>query len=373
MHKIFQFIRKLWHDEVGAITFGASGAPSQVTYNLDALFATSVSNAKKTLFDNISTSNAFWNKLIKSKAYKSVNGGTHIEIPLMYSLGEPDTYDGYDVLSTAPTDGITRVEWEWRQIAVPISISFKEERQNAQNIVGLLSSKIKQANMGMKEFIPKLLLHGNSANGGAITDNYVSPSNGSLGIEPLSLMVKVDPTTSTTIGNINQSTSTWWRNKVKSFSGITTSVQLLEYMSNLYNDCSKGPGGPPDIIWVDQKTFELLEMALFHRTRQAPKTQQDFPFENIMFKRAMVVWDEFMSDVANGVTNTDTAGTIFMLNSQFFEINYDSQGDFRTRPFQTPPNQDAKVSHILWMGNMTMSNRRKHGVGHSVPRTLTLA
>lgn len=358
-----------------AITFGDAGAPSQKTINLDALFTLSVANSRKILHDNISTSNALWYKITKSKAYKSLNGGTNIEIPLMYALGTFDWFEGYDILSTDTTDGITKAVFEWREASIPIVISHREERQNAQNdgMIRLLAAKIKQANLGIREGISKAIQQGSGA--GALETPQTSLANGATGIEPLAKLIQKDPTSNESVGNVNQSTSTWWQNQTKS-SSATTYDGLLKEFDNLYNSCSKGPGGPPDLILVDQETYELLTFALFQRTRITEQsTDLSFPFENLKYKRALIVWDEFVPDVQNVTLTPTTAasgkGTAYFLNTQFFEVDYDSATDFVTTPFQTPINQAAKVAHIMWMGNMCISNRRKHGVLYNIARSLT--
>ena len=81
---------------MATLTLGSSGQPSAKTINFDALFTASVANAKRTLIDNISTSNAWWARIKQMGGYASENGGTHIEEPLMYGLGNFHWYDGYD-------------------------------------------------------------------------------------------------------------------------------------------------------------------------------------------------------------------------------------------------------------------------------------
>jgi len=358
-----------------AVTFGAAGAPSQKTINLDALFATSLANYRRTLEDNISTSNPFFKRIKDSQMWKSVDGGTNLEVPLMYELGNADSYDGYDVLDTSPTDGITSGVYEWRQAAVPVSISRKEERQNSGSgrLIDLLSAKIMQAELGFQEFFAKMLFQGNGMNSGNLVDPRVSNFNASLGVNPLALLIDHAPTVSRSIGNINQSTSAWWQNKTKTANTTTpTTTELLQDFENIYNTCSLGAGGGPDLILTDQTTFEWLKMAIYHRTRHEPAVNQSFPFENITFRRATVVWDEFISDPVNNVTNTTTAGVAYLINSKFFQVKYDSGSNFINTPFQKPANQDAKVAHILWMGQVCLSNRRKHGVLHTIPRTFTI-
>ena len=357
-----------------AITFGTAGVPSQKTVNFDALFSLSLANHQKQLMDNISTSNVLFFMVKKRGNYQSVNGGTNIEIPLMYALGTADTYSGYDALNTDPMDGVTKAIYQWRQSAVPVTISRLEERQNAQKIIDLLETKMEQAELGIQEFFSQMILRGGKANGGAATIEtpYVSAFNSSLGVEPLPLLVKADPTSSTTIGNINQNTSDWWRNQFKS-SSATTSTAFLQELETLYNDCSKGPGGPPDIGICNQACFEAIKFALYHRSRMPNQVDANFPFEHVIFRNTKIVWDEFVPDVQNDTLTPDTGkGTLYFLNSKYIKVKYDSQSNFINTPFVKPANQDGKVAHILWMGNVCVNNRRKHGVLFNIAATHTI-
>ena len=349
-----------------AVTFGDATAPSQRTTNLDALFSLSVQNVQRVLVDEISTSMALMKKIQAGQAYQGQNGGTHIEIPLMYALGTADTYSGYDVLDTSSMDGITRSIWEWAQIAIPISISRLEERQNAQKILDLLEAKITQASLGIKEFMPEMMLWGNVDNGGTIEANYVSPITGASGVNPIPNLVQIDPTNSETVGNINQSTSDWWRNQQKS-SSATTTTEMLQELENIYNTCSNGVGGTPDLLVTDQDTFELLKMAIWKRFQHPPQEDAEFPFDNFRFRRSLVVYEEKMIDGTK--TPSSGKGTMYLLNTQFIKVKYDTATNFITTPFQKPPNQDARVAHILWMGQLCISNRRKHGVWYNIPRS----
>jgi hypothetical protein len=61
-----------------------------------------------------------------------------------------------------------------------------------------------------------------------------------------------------------------------------------------------------------------------------------------------------------------------MLNSKFFQIQVHSGTNFAPTPFQKPENQDAKVAHVLWLGGIGISNRRKHGVGGDIDTTVAV-
>ena len=85
--------------------------------------------------------------------------------------------------------------YEWRELGGTISISRKEERQNSGEaaIIGLLKSKIMQAEMSMREEINRQLVAGT-----VDTATFV-PGNSAKDMNPLGWFFRqdnqVDPTT----------------------------------------------------------------------------------------------------------------------------------------------------------------------------------
>jgi hypothetical protein len=349
--------------------------PSSLTVNYDAVLSTTMFNMQGPLQDEISTSNALLFKIMgNANAWKGESDlGDRWGVPLMYELGSADSYSGYDILDTTPMDGITTAFFDWRQFSAQVAISGIEEKKNSGSetkILSLLESKIKQATMGIQDKFGRALLHGNGINVAAqITTAYTSPNNASVFIDPLPSLVRYDPTTSTVIGNINQSTNVWWRNQTKNFTGVSTYAGFLKGLRNLYNNCSKGPGGSPDLHVLEQQTYELYESALAAAHQNPSYQSADIPFENIAFKGKPCVWDEFVPDVGTGST-TITKGTWFMLNTKFWGGRYHPATNFAAGPFIKPENQDAKVSQILWLGSFGVSNRRKQGVGGNIDLTI---
>ncbi len=344
-----------------------------LTLTYDALLSTTLFNYRRTLEDTISTANAFLFYLMKKSngGYKKVSElGDRMMLPLMYELGNADSYSGYDVLDVQPADGITSAFFTWAQAAVPISISGLERKKNRgeAKIIDLLESKTKQAEMGLQEFFNKRLLQG--AGGSTITTAYTSSINGSTFIDPLPLTVAYDPTTSTSIGQINQLTNPWWRNKTADGNSDTTYALFLKKLRHLRNDCSKGPGGPPDLHLATQGTAELYEAALAAAHRNPSYQVADIPFDNVAFYGKPLTWDEFVPDAYSG-TVTQTKGSWFMLNTKFWGIRVDKETNFAPTKFVTPENQDAMTSHILWLGAVGVSNRRKQGVYGRIDETIS--
>lgn len=355
-----------------AITFGASGAPSQVTFNYDSLFSQSMASYKPKMIDNIGASNAFFHEALKGDLYES-DSGTHITRNLMYALAPADSYDGNDELSVAPTDGVSQVEFQWRQCASPITYSMREMKQNKKKISSLVKTKIQQAEMGLQEYFSQSLMWGAAADGGALTAARTSPINGSLSVEPLFRLVAFDPTATLSVGNIDQGANLWWRNKTATSAATTYDGFIFEFDHN-FNSAALGTGGRPTLILVDQITYELLVHGLYQKYRQT-RTDENFPFENTLFKNAHIVMDDKTPDVFSGTTSSATYGTVLYLNTAFMNITYEEDSDFAMlknddgKTFAKPINGDSRVGHMAWMGNTTIVNRRKQAILGKVLRT----
>lgn len=362
---------------LATVTFGDTTAPSDIAKYFDAVFTQSLQNSRGLLIDQIGASNAFLHMIMKSDSYESADGGTHIEEELMYALSPMESYDGFDELSTAETDGVTAAIYEWRQLATPVTYSMKQIIQNRRKIISLVKTKMNQCSMGIEEGFSQNFMQGSGD--GLLSTPKTNPINGSLSIEPLGKLVKYDPTSSTLIGNINQSTSTWWRNKVKESAATTGNGFIQEWM-NIYNSCALGTGGAPDIMLCDQTTFELASMALYQKYRQT-SSDSTFNFTNLRIPfgsgKSLLVMDDKVPDAYTGVTSTATYGTMYLLNSKFFKIrpiegrDFEMLEDENGKVFTKPANQDARIGHCAWMGQVTVNNRRKQGVFGKIARTLT--
>lgn len=348
-------------------TYGQAGQPNANTYNYDALVSTSLANYRKTLQDNVSSSNVFFHMI----PWESQDGGLHIAEDLMHALGTADVYRGYDELPLTPMDGITQSTWDWCQAAAPVSVSEEERKKNKHRIVNLVTSKIMQAEMGFQEFYGKNFLRGSLESGGSnIYTPYTSSVNGASFVDPLGKLIDFDPTQSRTVGGINQATYSWWRNRTAT-SAATTATGFMNEILNMYNTCSLGPGGPPNLLLMDQKTWELLHQSYRLYFQNNSLSDGKFPFPNLQFLQAKAVWDEFVPDAFSNTASTATYGTIYFLNTKFFKCVYESETNFVATDFQRPINQDAKFKHILWMGTVTLSHRRKLGVLGKIARTLS--
>jgi len=340
---------------------------------------------RKTLVDNIFKDSAFLAYLRMSDAVKRQNGGERVAIPLMYGKNDTvETHGGYSIIDTTPQDGLTTAFYEWAEIAGTISISRKEERQNSGEgrILNLLESKMKQAEMTMREKLNTDLLQGTVSSATFVQD---TADDGSYGLNPLGYFLRknkaTDPTT-LDVGNISNATNSWWRHRVGvlgtnagSVTGedfglsVSTYAGMKVALRRMYNYCSRGSGGSPNLVVFDQESFETYENALDVNVRFQNTKMGDLGFDTLKLRGATCIWDEVVPDVYTGTTAV-TLGTAFFINTNFYTLMIDSETDIVTTPFIEPENQTAKTAKILFMGQAGMSNLRKHGVALDIPRSI---
>lgn len=285
---------------------------------------------------------------------------------------------------TTPQDGLTTAFYEWAEVGGTISISRKEERQNSGEgrLINLLESKIKQAEMTMREKLNGDLLCG------AVSGSTFVPetsTGGNTGLLPLGYFLRklnaTDPTTGGNVGNIAGATYSWWRHKTADIGSngsqtgndfalnATTYAGIKAALRRMYNSCSKGSGGSPDLVVMDQVSFETYENALDTSVRYTNTKMADMGFDTIKLKGATCIWDEKVPDIYTG-TAAITKGTAFFINTNFYNIFYDSETNIITTPFVEPENQTVKTAKILFMGNAAVSNLRKLGVAYDILQTI---
>lgn len=365
-------------------TIGDTGAPSTNTVYYDALLSTTLDAymAGGSMFDNIFKDSAFLALLRLKDGVDMQNGGERIRAPLMY--GDNSTvksYAGSDTLDTTLQDGITTAFYEWAEIGGTIGITRKEERQNSGEAakIKLLQQKIKQAEMTIREVINNQLVVG------TVSSATFIPGNDTKDLNPLGWFLRkaraTDPTAGGNVGNISGSTYSWWRHQTAELDGtgdsgtsfglnVTTYAGLLVGLRRLYNYCSRGSGGSPNIALFDQVSYETYENALDTKVRYTDTALADMGFDNIKLRGATCIWDEVVPDIETG-TAAITKGTVFMLNTNFYKLVIDEETDVVTTPFVEPENQTVRTAKILFMGNAACSNLRKQGVGYAISQSIT--
>ena len=360
--------------------------PSTLTDDYNALLTTTLRNMQPRLHDNITRSNKLVAWLIDHGKVQREDGGERVKVALMHAHNTTaDIYSGYGTLDTTPQDGITSAFYTWAQLGVSISIARLEERQNSgqSRLLGLLQSKTMQAEVSIKQLLNNCIVGGRITSGATSAQGQFSArvgrlDSGALGPLPLAALIDVTVGRSVSIGNINGSDFSFWRNQALA-STATTFAGNKQEMNQIYNDCMRGTGGAIDLILGDQRAWEQYWNGLQNQERYIVDNPRVMNVlggsEALKFRAAVYVWDEVVPDPDTNSDVVDAIGTLsnsteYFLNTETWRYIVDSQTDFITTPFVRPENQDARVAQILWMGAIGVNNRRKNGVRSSISRSI---
>jgi hypothetical protein len=377
-------------------------AATSVTENYDAIMTTTLRNMQPELRDNITRGNKVVAYMKETGRGRAVNGGERIKVALMYGLNSgADFYAGYGQLHMTPQDGMTSAFFPWAQLGVPIIISGLEKRQNQgeAQALDLLQAKGEQAEASAIQKLNHAIVSGRLNSGATGNLNqFVSlvgvKDTSAAGPLPLPALIDASPSRSVSIGSINGSTESWWRNQALAFSG-STFASFKKARGTLYNRCAKGIAGAPDLILSDQLVWELYYNSLASLERYVITNQKMIDVlggvaeDLIKFRGAVNIWDEIVPDVGTSTATAETAdgegdgvgtylqsgahGTEFHLNTKAMEYVYHPDANFTTTPFQSTlvAGQDASIAYILWQGQVTVKNRRKLGVLYDIDTSIT--
>ena len=305
----------------------------------------------------------------KGKGRHETQGGNQILTNLMYAKNDTvKSYSRYEPFDVSPQEGFRPAYYDWAQYPGTVSIDGLSEFQNAgkPQIQKLLREKVEQLTMSFSEKINEDLWD--------LTGDGGTNGNGGKNINSIPTFVHYDPTASVSIGGIDQSTDTWWRNQFTAATTTSSTFAIFnKELRNLANNCGKGSGGMPDLYVADQAMFELYEAGMDSKVRYQASDDATMGFENISYKGGKIFWDEHVPDASTNV-NWDGSvlkGTIYALNSNFMKLVVGKGKDFAPLGFQRPANQDARVGAWVWYGQLICSNRRKQGVIGAIDITTT--
>lgn len=313
------------------------------------LVSTTFRKHAKDIKDNVSKNNALYAYMMKKGNKRLEDGGLTITQPLDYANNSTyQRYSGYDVLNVGQSDVITAAEFQWRQVALNVIASGLELRVNSgdSKIISLAKARIKNATRTFKNNFS--------------ADLY---SDGTLPNQINGLQALVSDTGLGVVGGIDSSVWPFWANKVQSAANplqgggaVTVSPTTIEaLMLNLWLALVRGDD-QPDIWIADNNYFAFYEQSqtsLKRYTGNDDKGTVSGGFEALKYKNADVIFDG-----GSGIP----ANHIYALNTDYYELVVHEDADLDVMDESKPYNQDAVVIPVLWMGNLTCSNRSLQGI-----------
>jgi hypothetical protein len=319
--------------------------------NIGDIMATTLEARSKKIADNVTNNNALLKRLSSKGNIRTVSGGTYIMEELSFAENSnAGWYSGYDLLPVGVSDVISAAQFDWKQAAVPCTISGLEQLQNSgkERMISLLTSRMKVAESTMANLIAGGLYSDGTAAGGKQLDG-------------LEAAVPVNPLLAP-YGGIDGATFAFWRNQVSdnlAAAGLdSTKIQGL--WNTLWASLVRGQDRP-DLIMSDTLVWNAYIESLQAQQRFTNTESADAGFMSVKFMDADVVLDGGIHNGNNGAGAP--AGTAFFLNTDF--IHYRPHANRNMVPLSPNKrysvNQDAEVQIIGWAGNLTCSGRQFQG------------
>lgn len=313
-----------------------------LTEAIDNLYTTTWQNMGSSVADQIFDGTPFWFWMRKKGMLKSTEGGRYISAPVRYAKNESITWvrkgssvslDDYEFLTTA--------QYDWRYVvATIVRFGIDDQQNRGRNaIIDLMNAKLENAR-------------------DSLTDELEIRSTGTAGTDQmhgLQDLVADDPTTGT-LGTIDSSVNTWWRNQTQTMTGSSFATNGTSTMTTMINNCSKNQRqDSPDIIVTGQTPYEYLKDATLEQKRIVNRTLGDAGFQNIEFEGLPVIW------------SPQIALRMYFLNTRFMMLKYDPMMYFDMTEWKVIPTQvNDRAAQIVLAGNLITNRRRVLGVMHTI-------
>lgn len=332
------------------------------TEQIDDLFVTTYQKAEKRIRDNIFNpqQSALWALLRKKNGFVPQVGGDYIKFDVekdyndnLQAVGKGDTVNLQDFTH------LEQVRYEWAYYDIPIVRYWHDDDQNAgmAQIHNFIQSKISNTQNAYRELMEAKLFGDNDGS---------SPQQ----LEGLQHLVSDSNTASRSVGEINQSTYSWWRHQVVDFddyqatgSGDTGTTEDTDWLASgvsVMRSMKQNCLDKTDLIVTSQHMFNLMQDDLLTFFEWDGRLAADLgvPTNTPMFDGIPVMWSR------------QCTSRMYFLNLDEIKI-YFRPSDFITMgPWMDIPNTPkSRLAHVTLVCQMVTSERRSQGVIINLPNS----
>lgn len=320
--------------------------PASLTEVLDNLYTSTWQHMRGEIIDNVFNSTPFWFWLKDKGKLRSVSGGRHILETLEYAENDGVGFIGRGgTVSLNDREFLTNAIFDWRYLQAPMVRFGVDDQKNRgkTRILDLAAAKMNNAQESLTTVLETTLFAGAGTEGGAF--------------DGLSHLVADDPTAVATVGNIPQSTETWWRNKTDNLNAVGFGTNGTARMRTMLNNCQNNRmQDRPDIIVTTQTVHEAYEDNILDKFQIQDKKLADLGFENIKFKNVPLVWSPSCG-----------TGRMYFLNTRYLSFVYDPAVYFDMTEWKAIPDQiNDRAAQIVTACSFTTNRRRVHGVLYNI-------
>ena len=152
-------------------------------------------------------------------------------------------------------------------------------------------------------------------------------SDSSTDIAGLDSLISITPTASATIGTINQSTSSWWRNYADIGISTSTAGNLVDRMEIAWRECMRYGGSKPDFILAGSDFIDAYRRDASDtvnrrlNTSGRGNTAVDASVDGIFFKGVEVVWDPVFDTLDDlDAPSVDWSKRCYFINTRYLKL-----------------------------------------------------
>jgi hypothetical protein len=271
-------------------------------------------------------------------------GGRFIMEPLEYAKNDTVKWvTKGDTITLNDYEFLTESRWDWKYLAASITRFGVDDQQNRGKaaIMKLMTRKLDNTENSLIDKLEEETFSTQSTNG----------------IYGLQRLVPDDPTAAVSVGGIDPSAYTWWRNKTKNMTGLSFSVHGVSEMRTLLNNCSNNrTQDSPDIIVCGQTPYEYYEDETMEQKQIVNKLLGDAGFRNIEFKGIPMIWSPQCANTR-----------MYFLNTKFLYMIYDPMLNFDMTEWKPIPDQiNDRVAQIIFACAFIVTRRLCQGVMYNI-------
>ena len=325
---------------------------------LDSMAVATWRHMKKTVVDQIFEEIVFYNYLRSKGKIQSYQGGKYIETPL--SNAENDTLswiNEQDAVNINDLDPISSAQWDWKYLVASVTRSQIEEQKNRgkMQLINLLKHKMQVTKDTLvKELESKL---------------FSDIDSGGKTMEGLQHLIADDGVG--TVGGINATTYTWWKNKFYGYyagyggsgssQGFGTAHTSgpdrgIVAMRDMIDSCSVSLGNArPDIILTDKATYRKYNASIDDKLRIITQKVGDMSFQTLTFEGLPILNTNTCPTSTNG-------SRMYFIDCDHVTMFYDPGMFFDMTEWKPVPNQLKRAAQIVTATNMITTMRRSSGV-----------
>lgn len=315
--------------------------------NYTTLIVTTLNNQSTKIFNNVVTNTSLLRHLRLKNNIKIIPGGRQFTHPLLYAKNSSfQARAKLETIDLPVTDPLTDSEWPIRildgSIVLP-DLDVAMNQGSKEKLLDYANSKKLEAEVSMTELMSDQIW-------------TAVDSIGSNDMDSIPKIIAHDVTVTSSVGGINQSSESWWRNYSydTAVSGFNTSNEGMNVIDTALNGATFGMMGPK-IIVTTKAIFTLYMIGLSNNARYQTMGVGDAAFRELQYGTMPFVADDDCP-----------TGDLYGIDTDSVRLQVLAGGNFKKTEFQNAKNQLVSSALYYVYCNLTCGSRRTNFVVDSI-------